>query len=149
MYDSTDDTVKHINRVRQLLQLAINDLDRRALLHDASKLESPEKEGFDRIGQTAHLKEFGTPEYEEGLRMLGEALDHHYAHNAHHPQHHKNGVNGMNLLDLIEMFFDWKAASERYKDSSIQQSVLINTERFDLSPQLVDILNNTIDYFKW
>jgi|SRR6478609_2155899 len=149
MYDSTEDTLKHINRVRQLLQIAINELERRALVHDQSKLESPEKEGFDRVGDSAHLKAFGTPEYQEGLDMLGEALTHHYEVNTHHPQHYPNGINGMNLFDMIEMFFDWKAASERYKDSTIQQSVLVNTERFDLSDQLVNLMNNTVEYLEW
>ena len=55
-YDSAPDTQAHIERVRQLLQLVYQDLVRRATYHDASKLESPEKEMFDHY--TPLLKQF-------------------------------------------------------------------------------------------
>lgn len=52
-------------------------------------------------------------------------------------------VNGFDLFDLIEMFFDWKAASERHNDGNILKSIEINTKRFNLSEQIVSILTNT------
>lgn len=52
-------------------------------------------------------------------------------------------VNGMNLLDIVEMLLDWKAASERHNDGNILKSIQHNTKRFNLSPQLVSILENT------
>jgi hypothetical protein len=55
----------------------------------------------------------------------------------------------MDLLDLVEMFFDWKAATERTKDGDIRKSVEINSTRFNLSPQLVNIFNNTITNYNW
>lgn len=53
------------------------------------------------------------------------------------------GINGMDLFDLVEMFFDWKAATERMASGNIHKSIEINEKRFNLSPQLRDILSNT------
>lgn len=53
------------------------------------------------------------------------------------------GVRGMDLFDLVEMFFDWKAATERMASGDIHKSIEINTKRFELSPQLASILSNT------
>lgn len=148
-YDSTSDTLKHINRVSELLNKAAIKLLKRANKHDESKLESPEKEIFDEY--TPKLKEctYGSEEYQEYLDGLKEALEHHYKHNSHHPQHYENGVNGFDLFDLIEMFMDWKAASERHNDGDIRKSIEINKPRFELSDQICDIFENTADKLNW
>ena len=49
----------------------------------------------------------------------------------------------MDLFDLIEMFFDWKAATERHNDGDINKSIEINKERFKMSDQICDIFKNT------
>lgn len=54
-------------------------------------------------------------------------------------------MNDMNLLDVVEMLCDWKAASERHNDGNIRKSITINANRFNMSPQLVKILENTAD----
>lgn len=143
MYDSTADTLKHIKRVNTLLIKFSKVLIDRAIIHDNSKLESPEKELFDKY--TPKLKEttYGSDEYKKYLNELQVALDHHYEENSHHPEHYENGVNGMDLFDLVEMFMDWKAASERHEDGDIFKSIEINKERFNLSDQLVEIFKNT------
>lgn len=46
-YDSRADTLAHIDRVQTLIQTAINNLSVRAVKHDLSKLEEPEKSTFD------------------------------------------------------------------------------------------------------
>lgn len=142
-YDSKADTLLHIKRVNQLLTEAASELIRRANVHDNSKLESPEKELFD--AYTPKLKNctYGSDEYKEFLKGLKVALDHHYKNNSHHPEHYENGVNGFDLFDLIEMFFDWKAATERHADGDIIKSIEINKGRFELSEQLCDIMRNT------
>ncbi len=55
----------------------------------------------------------------------------------------------MDLVDLLEMLADWKAASMRHEDGNILHSIDINIERFGLSPQLVNILVNTIRNMGW
>jgi hypothetical protein len=86
-YDSREDTLAHIERVADLLHEGADNLARRAIEHDASKLQEPEKSMFDEC--TARLKAmaYGSPEYKAALAELKPALDHHYAANAHHPEH--------------------------------------------------------------
>lgn len=142
-YDSKVDTLLHIKRVNELLINGASELIKRANVHDNSKMESPEKELFDKYTPKLKNSTYGSDEYKEFLKGLKVALDHHYANNTHHPEHYKNGVNGMDLFDLIEMFFDWKAAGERHSDGNIYKSIEINQKRFNISDQLVDIFNNT------
>jgi len=142
-YDSRQDTLAHIARVQELMATICERLARRAELHDASKLAEPEKSAFDAHAPERNSCVYGSENYNGHLAALQAALQHHYAHNSHHPEHFENGVNGMSLLDLIEMFCDWKAASEKHKDGSIERSLQINRERFGLSEQLASILENT------
>jgi hypothetical protein len=86
---------------------------------------------------------YGSEEYQESLDKLKPALDHHYASNRHHPEHFVNGVNDMTLVDLIEMFCDWKASSLRQNDGNLLKSIEISAERFNIDPQLKQILINT------
>ncbi len=147
MYDSATDTGEHIGKVRNYMEDMIGDLKKRSLVHDRSKLMSPEKEYFDKYTPRLATLTFGTPEYTQNIQDLKPALDHHYANNDHHPQFHgEDGINGMNLLSLVEMLADWKAAGERGKDGNIYKSIDINAERFGISKQLKRILINTAKY---
>ena len=143
-YDSTSETLKHIKLVNEELTNFSKILLDRGLIHDESKLHSPEKELFDEMTPILENLEYNSPEYKESLKKLGPALDHHYSNNSHHPQYYPNGVNDMNLYDLIEMFCDWKAAVKRTKNGDINKSIEINAERFEISPQIVQIFKNTI-----
>lgn len=61
-----------------------------------------------------------------------------------------SGVDGMSLFDVLEMLLDWKAATERMKDGGdIRKSLVINRERFQMSPQLASVLENTINELGW
>jgi hypothetical protein len=148
-YDSKADTLLHIKRVAELMIQASIELLRRANVHDNSKLESPEKELFDKF--TPKLKDctYGSDEYKEYLKELKVALDHHYANNSHHPEFFKNGINGFDLFDLVECFFDWKAAGERHADGNIYKSIEINKDRFKLSEQICQIFTNTANRLGW
>jgi hypothetical protein len=88
---------------------------------------------------------YGSDEYKENLKRLKPALDHHYKLNSHHPEHFEYGLHGMTLIDLLEMVSDWKAAVKRHSTGDIKQSLEINTERFAITPQLKNILENTLD----
>lgn len=148
-YDSRRDTEAHIARVAQLLALVCHQLLERAARHDSSKLQEPEKSVFDRVTPKLRELTYGSPEYKASLDEMGEALQHHYAHNSHHPQYYENGFDGMSLLDVIEMFADWKAAGERHADGSLEKSLEINKTRFGLSEQLWRILDNTRKEMDW
>lgn len=142
-YDSEVDTLKHIRRVSELLTNAAVELINRANKHDKSKLNSPEKDLLDEYTPKLKATTYGSDDYKQMLKELSVALDHHYKYNSHHPEYYSDGVDGMCLFDLIEMFFDWKAASERHTDGDILKSIEINKDRFNLSPQLVAIFKNT------
>lgn len=137
------ETTKHIRLVQSILHKFIKELLDRADLHDLSKLESPEVEIFTEFTPKLAASTYGSKEYDEFRVAMGPALDHHYAKNKHHPEHYKNGVNDMNLIDLLEMFADWFAATKRHNDGNILKSIEHNTNRFNLSPQLAKILENT------
>ena len=187
------DTMRHIERVRNLLGDCVVELLKRAREHDQSKLEPPEVSLFAEYTPRLAGMTYGSEEYRECLAGLGPALQHHYASNRHHPEHFdcwecpeckrtytpsdvpdadyadsqyrwcldcydgkypgyfetalskKVSLDAMNLFDVLEMLVDWKAASERHDDGDIRRSIQINTDRFSISPQLVAILNNTVD----
>lgn len=138
------ETLKHISKVRALLMEMIQELDNRARNHDLSKLESPEKEIFGEFTPELAKTEYGSQEYGDLLEKVRPAIEHHYSKNRHHPEFHKNGINDMNLVDLVELLCDWKAAGERNKNGNIRKSLDINIIRYEISPQLAKILENTI-----
>ena len=147
-YDSTIDTHRHISEVqRNLLDIVIC-LGMRARFHDASKLDPPEKEMYDEFTPKLRALIYGSNEYKRCLKEMGEALKHHYEHNSHHPEHFSNSIDGMSLLDLIEMLADWTAAVLRH-DGDLMESLSINRDRFGMSDQLVQILENTIKELGW
>lgn len=53
-------------------------------------------------------------------------------------------VDSMTLCDLVEMLCDWKAATERNKNGNIRTSIEKNTGRYNMSPQLAQIMQNTV-----
>lgn len=86
-YDSRPDTLAHIARVAELLDLCQIELNRRGCAHDKSKLEEPEKSTFDACTAKLKAMAYGSPEYAVALADLKPALDHHYANNSHHPEY--------------------------------------------------------------
>lgn len=148
-YDSTPDTLLHIKRVSELLTLAATELLKRGTCHDNSKLVAPEKDLFDELTPLLAGLEYNSPEYKASLDRLKPALDHHYAKNSHHSEHYPNGIDGMNLFDIVEMFFDWKAASERHISGNICKSITVNRDRYKVSDQLTNIFKNTVTYLGW
>lgn len=149
MKDSTQDTLDHIRKVDARIAEVCKLLAARAVVHDRSKLEEPEKSGYDTL--TAKLAEltYGSDEYRAALVEGKPTIDHHYAHNDHHPEHWPNGINDMSLLSIVEMLCDWKAASERTKQGSIAASLAHNRMRFQIDDQLAAILENTVKELGW
>jgi len=144
--DARFKTLRHIETVRNYLNVCIRELLTRAERHDQSKLESPEMEMFDEWTAKLRTSTYNSPEYLEFRKELKPVLDHHYAHNRHHPEHFKNGIKDMTLIDLVEMLMDWKASSMRHNDGNILKSIEVNQERFEYSDELRRILENTA---KW
>lgn len=148
-FDSLRGTIDHINSVREKIYLVITELLGRALNHDKSKMDSPEKEGYDKFTPRLRSLEYGSQKYWDTLKEMKPIIDHHYAHNRHHPEYFADSINGMNLIDLLEMMCDWRAAGERHEKSSMVKSIEINAERFHMDEQLKQILLNTVTYLGW
>ncbi|UXN70875.1 DUF5662 family protein [Devosia neptuniae] len=137
-------THKHIARVRELLGGVAIEMIKRGDRHDASKFLPIEMEPLERMQAVIDAEgpaQFGTPEYKRRTGMLGEMIDHHRANNSHHPEHYPNGISGMDLFDVVEMFFDWKAASERGEDSCMRLGAAC--DKYGATGPLRDILYNT------
>lgn len=148
-YDSTADTIAHIERVRTLMRDIKENLVARSIRHDASKLAAPEKDMFDYYTPMLKQLAYGTPKYEATRQeMMQTALKHHYEHNDHHPEHYPNGINDMTLMALIEMLCDWKAASERHETGDIIKSIEHNRSRFGTA-DLYQIMLNTVRSMGW
>lgn len=145
--DSRPETLAHIRSVGRSLKRIIEILEVRASAHDASKLNSPELELFNIHTPRLRNLIYGSEEYKESLASLGPALKHHYQNNSHHPEYY-GSIDQMDLIDIVEMLCDWSAAVKRHKDGNLTKSLEINTGRFNISPQLRSILQNTIDRYE-
>lgn len=148
-YSSIPDTLRHAIRVGTLMGQAIRELVTRSMEHDHSKTVLPEQPIFDEYTPKLAGTTYGSAEYKEHLAGMREGLDHHYANNRHHPEHFASGINGMTLVDLIEMLADWRAATERHDDGSLRKSLMIQQDRFNISDQLIRILENTARFYGW
>lgn len=113
------------------------DLERRATVHDLSKLKDDEFAGFARINKAARVNKFGSQEYQDGMDRERAVIDLHFLRNSHHPEHPKlKGAEAekarglpddatyweahtaaqLTFLDVIEMVCDWFAAWKGYGD---------------------------------
>ena len=137
------ETIKHIENVRKYIRIFTDALTSRGVKHDSTKLDSPEVEVFTECTPKLAKLTYGTPEYNESLKELDTALQHHYAHNRHHPEHFSKGIDDMTLVDIVEMLCDWKAASMRQHDGNLLKSIELNAQRFGYDDQLKRIFVNT------
>lgn len=148
------DTFEHVKHVNHYIHLFVRELLDRADTHDDSKFEEPELSIFAELNgeleKTPYYAEDGknmSEEYKDLLEKAKPALDHHYSCNRHHAQFHKNGIDDMDLVDLIELIADWNAATKRNKNGNIRKSIEINGSRYNISPQLLNILTNTVERY--
>lgn len=148
-YDSAPDTLRHSRRVGELVLQVVQELQHRAVEHDLSKLEDPEKSTFDTMTPQLQQVEYGSDAYRACLVEMQEALRHHYAHNRHHPEHFEDGIAGMTLVDVMEMLADWKAATERTESGDLSKSLSLQRDRFAIDGQLDSILWNTALVMGW
>lgn len=141
--DSTLTTMDHINQVRNTLQAFAISLLQRGEVHDASKLQAPEKQFLDArryLTETEGDEPYGSEGYRRQGAVLKPMLKHHQAFNDHHPEFHANGVYSMNLMQIVEMWADWQAAAKRGGEV---QNLGYAAERYCMEPQLKRIFANT------
>jgi len=151
------DTRKHQQIVMQKLIAASKRLLDRAIKHDASKLEEPERSAY--IDPVWELNTtdvpYGSDRYKELISQMGEGWKHHESVNDHHVgyfipysvQTLNDPIRCMDLFVLIEMCCDWVAASSRKNnDPELALNQLI--QKYNVDDQLQQIIRNTIDIIK-
>jgi hypothetical protein len=139
---------RHRDFVRLALLFVTQDIDRRSLTHDASKMLDDEFFGFARINAIARVNKFGSEEYKASMKQERATIDLHFSRNSHHPERPKllgeaaetnrglpddftywqarDGAR-MTFLDVIEMVCDWWGARKGYGDTRTwQESVELN-----------------------
>lgn len=141
------ETQKHIESVRKYLRFFTDKLTTRGVEHDRLKLKSPEVEIFAEYTPKLASVSYDSDEYNDFLKEMDVALQHHYANYRHHPEHFHKGINDMNLIDIVEMLCDWKASSMRQYDGNLLKSIETNAQRFGVSGQLKQIFINTAKMF--
>ena len=61
----------------------------------------------------------------------------------------RHTLRGMTLIDVVEMLCDWKAATERHADGSIEKSLAHNKGRFHIGDEMHAALVNTAREMGW
>jgi hypothetical protein len=156
MIDQRPETYKHIGHVRQVLTLVVGKLLQRMLDHDASKLESPERECFDEVTPKLAGMTYGSDEYKGCLAAMKPALDHHYAGNRHHPEYFRWHccVCNRSFSDEQAPISDWGDGSQHRfcptcvgGGSVIWEAELIESTKYGLSGMtLVDLVEMLCDW---
>ena len=153
MSPTEEETRRHIHRVQHLMYKLTRILQDRCERHDRSKLEEPEKSGFEAMDAEPFYP-YGSPEYFDKLNRYRPILEHHYKHNPHHPEHYAGFIGEMDLIDMLEMLCDWASRrdglsvdetitlveqqSERFQMPSILSSILLNTLKRHLATEFYD-----------
>lgn len=89
-YDSLEDTMAHIETVREYIEQVKTNLTIRGVAHDASSLVEPEKSFYDKYRPLLSSLEYNSPAYLAALEEFKPAIQHHYDNNSHHPEHFKH-----------------------------------------------------------
>ena len=133
----------HISGVRRRVTLVCAALINRAITHDNSKYSEKELNAHISMGDEMNGIKYGTDAYYAIKRKYESLSVEHFANNRHHPEYHPNGIDDMTLVDVIEMLCDWLTGSEN-TGTPVERSLEINEERYNISPQLMKLLRNTI-----
>lgn len=154
-YDSTQDTLKHIRRVQELMTDLALRLVARAVRHDMSKLVSPEKEGFDAATPKLAELTYGSDEYKTALKELGVALTHHYANNSHHPEYYsiwtcpscqqQYTIRSVPPVDYPDSNYRWCMACHDGKYPGFFETALIESPGIE-GMSLLDIIEMFCDW---
>lgn len=141
-------TNAHIERVNDLANRFAKILSAQAKYHDITKFEDPELSIYSEISPKLATVEYMSDEYKKLIEEMGEAIRHHYKNNPHHPEYYSNGIDGMDLFDIIEMLIDWISSTESNGQDAVDTAIDANIKRFNISPQLANILTNTIKMWR-
>ena len=134
---------EHSQNVGAVVLKVCEELMRRALTHDASKLSAQELEdNFKALPDKWRIQAQGhgyhSDEQEKHRKKFAAEIHRHRSTHPHHPEYFGNDVNKMNLIDLIEMLCDWYVSSV-----DIDESIRENSSEYKIDPHISQILENT------
>lgn len=139
--------LRHQKQVSFLLRELAREFEKRADLHDMSKLGLDELEGFIEVNRIARQYPFGSTEYKDSLKD-NKAIELHFSRNSHHPEYYKEGgVNAMNFMDFIEMVVDWVAANRTYGTTEWEDVIKVQKERFNLTNCQLALIGFIFEWF--
>lgn len=152
-------THAHIARVGKQLRIIAtiktehaNELEQRAIHHDASKFSLEERVPYIWLTEYHRCRREGKSFcYPDGMaERVEKAIQHHVIFNRHHPEYHSN-PNDMTDIDIIEMVCDWTAMSEefdqdggsarRWAEHTVGERVKFNAERRDFIFDIISLLD--------
>jgi hypothetical protein len=139
--------IRHQKKVSFLLRELAREFERRADLHDESKLELDELEGFIEVNRIARTYPFGSPEYNASLKN-NKAIELHFSRNSHHPENHPDSIEGMDFADFVEMTVDWIAANKTYGTTSWGDAMTEQQRRFAILPWRMALIETIANWFK-
>lgn len=151
------DTRKHQQNVAELLISFAKKLLDRAVKHDASKLEEPERSHYIEPVYALNTEEvpYGSERYKELTAQMGKGWEHHKFANDHHIQFFvpysvqtlNDPMRSLDLFALIEMLADWIAASRR-RDNNPAEALNFMKKKYPVDEQLEAIIRNTLAMMK-
>lgn len=142
MDDSTRETMEHIAKVKELIEQITIELMKRGVDHDRSKLESPEKESFDKFTPMLKGVKYMSEEYRAILEEMSPTLMHHYMANAHHPEHHM--FTGGGEIDEIMEFVNNERIPVRAREFLLEYANSLKSRMNQMN--LIDLLEMLADW---
>lgn len=139
--------IRHQKQVSFMLRELARELERRADLHDMSKLQLDELEGFIEVNRIAREFPFGSPEYNASLKD-NKAIELHFSRNPHHPEYYPEQLEDMSFVDFIEMICDWIAANKTYSTTTWEGAVLEQQRRFHIMPWRLAVIEQIHEWFE-
>lgn len=151
------DTRKHQQMVAELLISFAKKLLDRAIKHDASKLEEPERSHYIDPVYALNTEEvpYGSERYKELTAQMGEGWSHHKHKNDHHIEFFEpysvqtlnDPIRALDLFALVEMLADWIAASKRRGNNS-GDALKFMKKKYHIDEQVEAIIYNTLAMMK-
>lgn len=147
------DTRKHQQIVAKYMIAIAKRIYDRAMVHDASKLQEPERSYY--IDPVFSLNnenvEYGSERYKELTAQMGKGWDHHKTHNDHHVEFFEpyavqtlnDPIRAMDMFALLEMLCDWIAAAQRKGNAPVDAFKFL-VEKHPMDEQLQEVIKNTL-----
>jgi len=140
-------TMEHKESFARHMSKFFSEMAYRTAVHDNSKFKMDELNGYSECANEFNTHPFDSPGERALREKLAPVMTLHKTRNRHHPEYHADGIDGMDLMDLLEMLCDWKSASERTPGDSLKKALPILQAKYNITPQLLNILENTLKNF--